>query len=154
MITEEEALSRLTASCATTEYCKSDLSDKMQRWGIAYDAIERVIERLEKEKYIDEERYCRAYINDKFRFAKWGKMKISQSLYLKRISKDLVIKYLSEINREEYLETLSKLLAVKRKSIRANDDYERNNKLIRFAMSRGFEISDIKCCITDCDFED
>ena len=45
-------------------------------WGIAYDAIDRIINRLEQEKYIDEERFCRAFINDKYRLAKWGKVKI------------------------------------------------------------------------------
>lgn len=46
--------------------------------------INRIIDRLVVEKFIDEERYCRAFVNDKFRFAKWGKMKITQALYMKK----------------------------------------------------------------------
>ena len=119
-----------------------------------YDAISRVIARLEKENFIDEKRFCKAYVNDKFHFSKWGKLKISQGLYLKKISQPVITKYLNEIDQEEYLEILTQLINAKRKSVRAKDDFELNGKLIRFAMSRGFEFRDIKCCITDCEYDE
>jgi regulatory protein len=68
-ITETEALNRVAAYCSTAEHCRAEIAEKLQRWGIAYDAIDRIINRLEQEKYIDEERFCRAFINDKYRFA-------------------------------------------------------------------------------------
>ena len=74
-ITEDEALNRVAAYCSAAEHCRAEVSEKLQKWGIAYEAIERILARLEAEKYIDDERYCRAFINDKYRFAKWGKMK-------------------------------------------------------------------------------
>ena len=109
--------------------------------------IARILDRLESEKFIDDERFCRAFVNDKFRFAKWGKMKIAQGLYMKKIPSDVAWRYLNEIDEEEYLSILRDLLASKRKSIHAADDYELNGKLMRFAMSRGFELKDIKRCI-------
>lgn len=42
---------------------------------------------------------------------------------------------------------LQKLLAAKRKSVRAESEYELNGKLVRFALSRGFEMKDICRCI-------
>ena len=69
-ITEKDALSRMAAYCASAEHCRAEVVEKLQRWGIAYDAIDRIIDRLEQEQYIDEERYCRAFIRDKYRFAK------------------------------------------------------------------------------------
>ena len=107
----------------------------------------RCVELLETEKFIDDERFCRAFVNDKFRFSKWGKMKIAQGLYMKKIPSDVAWRYLNEIDEEEYLSVLRDLLASKRKSIHASDDYELNGKLMRFAMSRGFELKDIKRCI-------
>ena len=146
-ITETDALSRVAAYCSTAEHCRAEVTEKLQRWGIPYDAIDRIINRLEQEKYIDEERFCRAFIHDKYRFAKWGKMKIAQGLYMKKIPSDVAWRYLNEIDEEEYLSILRDLLASKRKSIHAADDYELNGKLKRFAMSRGFELKDIKRCI-------
>ena len=123
-LTDEEALNRVASYCSTAEHCRAEINEKLQRWG-----------------------FCRAFVNDKFRFAKWGKMKIAQGLYMKKIPSDVAWRYLNEIDEEEYLSILRDLLASKRKSIHAADDYELNGKLMRFAMSRGFELKDIKRCI-------
>ena len=146
-ITEEEALNRMAAYCSAAEHCKAEVNEKLQKWGLPYDVINRIIDRLVVEKFIDEERYCRAFVNDKFRFAKWGKMKIAQGLYMKKIPSDVAWRHLNEIDEEEYLSILRDLLASKRKSIHAKDDYELNGKLMRFAVSRGFEMDDIRRCV-------
>ena len=146
-LTEKEALRRVASYCSTAEHCRSEINEKLQRWGIAYDAIERILDQLVVEKYIDEERFCRAFVNDKYRFSKWGKVKIAQELYLKKIPSSLAWSYLNKIDEEEYLTILRDLIAVKQKSVRAKDEYERKGKLIRFALSRGFEMKDIKRCI-------
>ena len=83
-LTDEEALNRVASYCSTAEHCRAEINEKLQRWGIAYDTIARILDRLESEKFIDDERFCRAFVNDKFRFAKWGKMKIAQGLYMKK----------------------------------------------------------------------
>ena len=146
-ITETEALSRVAAYCSTAEHCRAEITEKLQRWSIPYDAIDRILARLEQEKYIDEERYCRAFVRDKYRFDKWGKVKIGQALQLKKIPQSVYFPFLNEIDEQEYLSILSGLLAAKRKSVRAENEYERNNKLVRFALSRGFEMKDIRRCI-------
>lgn len=150
-ITETEAFSRTAAYCAASEHCRAEIVEKLQRWGIAYDAIDRIVERLVQEKYIDEERFCRAFINDKYRLAKWGKVKIGQALQLKKISSSVYWPFLNAINEDEYLAVLDKLLMTKRKSIHADNDYELNGKLIRFALSRGFEMDDIRRCMAVAD---
>lgn len=146
-LTDEEAFSRVASYCSAAEHCRAEINEKLQRWGIAYDTITRILNQLEAEKYIDDERYCKAFVNDKYRFSKWGKMKIAQGLYMKKIPNDVAWRYLNEIDDEEYLTILRGLLASKRKSIHAKDDYELNGKLMRFAMSRGFELKDIRRCI-------
>lgn len=146
-ITETEALNRVAVYCSTAEHCRAEIAEKLQRWGIAYDAIERILDRLEQDKYIDEERFCRAFINDKYRFAKWGKVKIKQALQLKKIPSVTYHSFLNEIDEEEYLSILRDLLNSKRKSVRAENEYELNGKLMRFAFSRGFEMKDIRRCI-------
>lgn len=146
-ITETEALTRIASYCAASEHCRAEIKEKLQRWGIAYQAIDRILKRLEEGKYIDEERFCRAFIRDKYRFAKWGKMKIRQALQMKKISSEAYEPHLDEIDSEEYLSVLKGLLASKRKSVRAGNLFELNGKLIRFALSRGFEMKDILNCI-------
>lgn len=147
MITENEALSRVAFYCSAAEHCRSEVDDKLKKWGLEADVIERILARLEAEKYIDTERYCRAFVDDKLRFSKWGKVKIAQALYFKKIPSETASKYLGDIDEEEYLAILSHLLVSKRRTIRAKDDYDLKAKLIRFAMSRGFEMKYIICCV-------
>lgn len=146
-MTEKEALNRVATYCATAEHCRAEIVEKLQRWGIDYSTIDRILQRLEEEKYIDEERFCRAFIRDKYRFAKWGRRKIGQALQLKKISFAVYSSCFDEIDEAEYLSILRDLLASKRKSVRAENEFELNGKLIRFALSRGFEMSDIRHCI-------
>lgn len=146
-MTELEALNKITSYCSAGEHCRSEVVEKMQRWGLPYETVNRIVEQLVKEKYIDEERYCKAFINDKYRFDKWGKIKIAQALQLKKIPSSVYWIFLNNIDKEEYLSILNKLLQTKRKSVHAETDFERNGKLIRFALSRGFEMDDIRQCL-------
>ncbi|MBQ8502581.1 MAG: RecX family transcriptional regulator [Bacteroides sp.] len=146
-MTEAEALRKVTSHCSCGERCRAEVVEKMQRWGLPYATIDRIVEQMVQEKYIDEERYCKAFVHDKYRLEKWGKQKIAQALQLKKIPSVVYWPYLNGIDQEEYLDILNKLLLSKRKSIHAADEYELNGKLIRFALSRGFEMDDIRRCI-------
>ncbi len=154
MLTENDAYNKLASLCAGVESCKADLEEKLKRWEIQADMRQRILNRLEKERFIDEERFANAFVRDKFRFSKWGKLKISQALYHKKISSEAIAQSLGLINDEEYLEVLNNVIASKRKNIKAKNDFEFNSKLIRFALSRGFEYVDIKQCIKDFDDEE
>ena len=71
-LTDEEAVNRVASYCSTAEHCRAEINEKLQRQGIAYETIARILDQLEAEKFIDDERFCRAFVNDKFRFSKWG----------------------------------------------------------------------------------
>ncbi|AVM53188.1 regulatory protein [Bacteroides zoogleoformans] len=153
-MTETEALKRMESYCSTAEHCRAEIVEKLQRMGVNHDAVERIVNRLITERYIDEERFCRAFVNDKYRFAKWGKYKIGKALQQKEIPSSVYRTSLDEVDEEEYLAILRNLLAAKRKSIRAKSEYELKGKLVRFALSRGFEMKDIRCCIDVSDEND
>lgn len=146
-MTEQEAYLRLAALCAQAEHCEQEMRDKMRRWGLDEAAQDKVAERLTKERYIDEERYARAFVKDKIRYNKWGRRKVQQALWMKHISDDIQQQVLDEIDEKEYLDVLRPLLKQKRKSIKAESDYELNQKLVRFALSRGFGFDIIRQCL-------
>ncbi len=73
-------LKKAAALCSRAEYCESQIEEKLRRWGADEEETARIIAKLIDEKYIDNERYCRAFVNDKFRYAHWGRMKIRQAL--------------------------------------------------------------------------
>ena len=146
-MTEQEAYLQLAALCAQAEHCQQEMRDKMRRWELDETVQNRIIARLVKERYIDDERYTRAFVKDKIRYNKWGRRKVQQALWMKHIDTDIQQRVLDEIDEKEYLDVLRPLLKQKRKSIKAANDYELNQKLVRFALRRGFGFDIIRQCL-------
>lgn len=145
--TEQEAYLSLAALCAQAEHCQWEMLEKMRRWELSDEAQARVMERLMKERYVDDERYARAFVKDKVRYNKWGRRKVEQALWQKHIGDSVRQQVLDEVDDDEYISILRPLLQQKRRSTKAASDYELNQKLIRFAVSRGFTMDIIKRCI-------
>ena len=145
--TEEEAFLQLAALCANAEHCQYEMLEKMKRWELSDEAQARVMARLIEERYVDDRRYARAFVKDKIRYNKWGHRKVQQGLWMKRIDKEIQDEVLDDIDEKEYLDVLKPLLKQKRKSIKANSDYELNQKLVRFAYGRGFTFDIIRQCL-------
>ena len=103
--------------------------------------------KLVKERYVDDERYAQAFVKDKIRYNKWGRRKVEQALWQKRIDEEIRNSVLNDVDDEEYLSVLSPLLKQKRKTIKAKNDYELNQKLVRFALGRGFTFDIIRQCL-------
>ena len=147
MKTEKEAYLTLAALCAQAEHCQWEMLEKMRRWEVPEEAQARVMQRLVKERYVDDERYAQAFVKDKIRYNKWGRRKVDQALWQKHIDEDIRKRVLDEVDDDEYLSVLRPLLKQKRKSTKANNDYELNQKLMRFALGRGFTFDIISQCI-------
>ena len=146
-VSEQGAYLQLAQLCARSEHCQYELTEKMRRWEMADEAQARVMARLVGERYVDDERYTRAFVRDKIRYNKWGRRKVEQALWMKRIDKDIQQRVLSEVDDSEYLSVLRPLLRQKRRSVKAASDYELNQKLVKFALSRGFTFDIIRQCI-------
>ena len=151
-LTEEQALVRLTALCASAEHCTGEMVDKMSRWELSEEAQARIMEHLIKNKYIDDERYCRAFVHDKMEYNHWGRRKIEQALYAKHMDKTIQETVLNEIPDEDFIAILRPLIEQKRRQTRANSEYEMNMKLMRFAASRGFTLDQIRQCIDNVEY--
>lgn len=150
MMTYEMALQRLSALCASAEHCEYEMTEKMRKWEVEESDCERIMEYLRKAKFVDDERYARAFVKDKIKYNKWGRRKVEQGLWAKHIAEDIRQRVLDEVDESQYKSVLTDLLKSKRRSIKAANDYEMNRKLIKFALSRGFNYSIVRHCI-DCD---
>ncbi len=146
-VSEQEALFKLSALCSQAEHSSGEMKEKMRRWQLPPDAQERIMQRLLAEKYVDDERYCRFFVRDKMRFCGWGRRKIEQALHMKGVSADTAASQLDEITADEWAETLRPLIAAKRRSVKAQSDYELRAKLMRFAMGRGFTMDVVRMCM-------
>jgi len=146
-ITEQQALSRLMALCARGEHSSGEMLQKMRLWGLADEAQARIMERLTKDRFVDDERFARAFVNDKIKYNQWGRRKIEQALWAKGVDRDVQQRVLNAVDDEEYIKVLRPLLRSKERSISARNEFERQMKLIRFAQSRGFSMAEIEKCL-------
>jgi len=135
--------------CSRSEHCTSEIQEKLKTWGLSSEDSEPVLEKLIAEKYLDDERFARAYVKDKFRFNHWGKQKIAYMLRAKNIPSEILELAFEEIEDEGYSDELRKILTDKEKSVKAKDKYDKRNKLMRFAMGRGFESSQISAVLKE-----
>ncbi len=147
-MTEQQALMKLTALCSGAEHCSYEMTEKMKKWEIDEETQARIMEYLTMEKYVDDSRFCRAFIREKMRFNKWGRRKIELALFQKRIDRKMAAEALDEVDTGEYIAILRPMLRQKERSVKANSEYEKNMKLIKFAMSRGFTFDVIKECLS------
>ena len=146
-LSEEDALRRLAASCSRSEHCISQVREKMRTWGLSSDQQDRIVAYLTEHDYIDEARYARIYIQDKIQYNGWGLRKVAQSLFYKQIDKEIYQPILDEIDPQTYIDQLRPLLQQKQKSLKADRPYQRYAKLVRFALSRGYDMDTIRACI-------
>ena len=150
----QEARLKAEAYCSLTERCTDDVLRKLEQWGAPSDAFDAIIESLKKERYIDEQRYANAFVRDKYRFNQWGRIKIAQALRMKHVASDCICSAIDEIDEEEYTSVLTSLLEKKHKSVKASTEYERNGKVIRFALGHGYDMGEILRCMKQIGCED
>jgi regulatory protein len=124
---------------------------KMRNWEMDEGSEERIIAQLIKEKFIDEERFAKAFVRDKFQYNRWGKIRIIKELKMRKIAEKHIEIGLKEIEENDQIETLKEIIRKKRPSVKGKNEYEIKGKLIRFALGRGFEMNEIVKVVGDLD---
>jgi len=138
-IDKQRALTKAQTICAKQERCKADIRQKLFEWKLNPVEHSWVLEQLVKDKFIDEVRYTGFYVRDKFKFNKWGKVKIEFELRSKQILPGMIKDALETIDDEAYIETCEHLLEQKLATFKNEENTKIKEKLLRFGYSRGFE---------------
>lgn len=148
-MTYEAALDRCEALCSRCEHSTGEIARKLRQWRIAERDAERIIDHLIDERYIDNGRYARAFTLDKLRYNQWGRIKIAQALRMNGVSEAEVRTAFQHIDAEEYAEVLRLVLDRKERQLTDEDEYVRRTKLVRHALSHGFEMEVVLAAIGD-----
>src|ERR1700743_1261391 len=113
-ITDEKvALAKAEHYCAYQERSQQEVRDKLYEWGLYPNVVEQVIIQLIAGNFLNEERFANAYTRGKFNQKGWGKNKIKQGLKFKRVSDPLIKKALNNIDGDDYLLMLHKIIQKK-----------------------------------------
>ncbi len=151
---EAKILGKMTVLCSQKECCEKDVMEKMERLGADESLQARIMAYLIDERYIDEERYCRGFVHDKKEYNRWGRVKIEQALYMKGIDRQASAQALDEIAEEEWIDILVPLIKQKQRTTKGRNAYEVSQKLLRFAIGRGFTFSQARSAMNALDIEE
>lgn len=143
----KKALNIVAGQCSKKECCSTDVEAKLRRWELSDEDVAEIMAFLVKHHFLDDARFAEAYARDKFRFNRWGKLKIAQMLRRKQMSDSIIKQALAVLPEEDTDATCLALLRQKNKSIKDEDSYKRRVKLIRFALSRGFDYETVNRCM-------
>ena len=116
--------------------------------------IKYAIDRLEKEGYISDDRYIKAYINDKITLTLWGPLKIKRELEKLSFNNELIYDYLEQIDKEIWNKRIEKCILKKEKTNHKLTKLMLKNKLKSELLLNGYELEMINNIIDNYSFKD
>lgn len=137
--TPDEALASLMRLCARAEKSEGDARRLMRGWGLAERDAQQVLDRLLRDRFIDDNRYAEAFVREKLRLSGWGEYKIRTALQRKGVRKETIDAALSQADRSGMGERLTQQLCRKARTVKYATQYELKTKLIRYGLSLGYD---------------
>lgn len=142
-LSEKELTDKAERYCIQAERCCCEVARKLETWGAQDTQTASIMAHLLQERFIDEERFAVAFARDKMRYNHWGRVKITYALREKEVAQELIQNALEQLDSEEYDEMLQRILRDKWKVVKGKNDYECRQKVIRFALGRGFGMQEV-----------
>ncbi len=139
--TADEAYTALARLCARAEKSSGDARRLMRTWGVPESEREGVLQRLLRERFIDDSRYASAFVRDKIALSGWGPYKIRTALAAKGVAREVINEALAECDRTKMDGRLEQMLRRKLSALRGGTPYERRAKLMRYGLSLGYDYS-------------
>lgn len=135
-LSKAEWLDKAEAYCAKSEHCAADVRRKLYEWGAPSDLFDEIEEKLYTNDFLNDARFCHAYVHDKVEYQAWGRLKIQAGLRALQLPEKDIRAALEELNEEKYRDNLHALIA-QRKS-------DSEDKRLRFLLQRGFTYEEIR----------
>ncbi|GAB3248983.1 regulatory protein RecX [Larkinella harenae] len=136
---QKDILRRAASFCAYQERTQREVRERLSEWEVYGDEAEELIVWLIEQNYLNEERFAKTFAGSKFRVKRWGKQKIKQHLKQRGITGYNLDQAMKEIESDDYRQTLVDLLEKKKRSLQGENPLVMKQKLVRFAMSKGYE---------------
>ena len=137
-LSQAEWLDRAEAYCARSEHCAADVRRKLYEWGTPPDLFDKIEEKLYSGDFLNDARFCRAYVHDKVEYQAWGRVKIQTGLQALQLPSRAINEAMEDIDERKYIENLCRLAETRRSDL--------PEKRLRFLLQRGFTYEEIKKC--------
>ena len=140
-LTFDETLKKLEYYCAYQERSKFEVRSKLKKLQAPLSWEDKIIQKLEKENFINEYRFACLFTSSKFRLKKWGRLKISSALRERKIDEKHIQKALKEIGEKQYLKTVDDLIISKQANLSEGDKTKLKERTARYLLGKGYESS-------------
>ena len=138
-ISPDQVLDKMAKYCACQERCVKDVCDKLKTFDISEESKKEILAYLLDNRFVNDERFTRAYVRGKINQSGWGINKIRFQLQRKGIDKELIDSAISEFDQDIYREKLITILTIKAKTIKADNVFQKRQKLAAYGIQKGFE---------------
>lgn len=137
-LSKAEWLDKAEAYCARSEHCVADVRRKLFEWGAPSDLFDQIEQSLYSNDFLNDTRFCHAYVHDKVAYQGWGRLKIQAGLQALQLPSSSIREALDAIDERQYVTNLRNLIAQRRS--------DAEDKRLRFLLQRGFTYDEVKKC--------
>lgn len=144
-----EAREKIRGFCLYRERSQKEAREKLLSYGLLPDIADTLLSELIQERYVDEERFARAFVRGKYKIKRWGRGRIKQALYPHQLSAYVLKKAFTEIEAEPYYANLQYLAEKRWPLTKAANTYQRKQKIFAYLLRQGYEGDLIKDVLDD-----
>lgn len=134
-LSKAEWLDKCEAYCARAEHCAADVRRKLYEWGAPADFSDEIEQILYERDFLNDARFCNAYVHDKVEYQRWGRGKIQAGLRALQLPEREIQEALKNLDETVYFSNLMKLIEEHR--------CDSEEKRLRFLAQRGFTFDEI-----------
>jgi len=145
-LSKREWLDKAEAYCARSEHCAADVRRKLYEWQTPAEIVDFIEQNLYANDFLNDARFCHAYVHDKVAYQSWGRLKIQAGLRALDLPESEIRKSLDEIDENQYQSNLKALIKQRKSdsSRRSGTLNSASDKLLRFLLQRGFTYDEIQ----------
>jgi regulatory protein len=133
-------LQKIRYFCSYQERSISEVEKRLNEWAVQNRKIPSLINQLQSEGYINEERFARTFAGGKFRLNKWGRRKIGYELQKRGVPELIIQEGLLEIDEEEYRNALKDIMLRKKNEVKPLNSSNIRWKIVNFVYGKGYEM--------------
>jgi regulatory protein len=148
MTIDKTLYDKLSNYCAYQERCANDVKEKLRKFKVEKEEYDAYIVKLKGDNFLNEDRYVKYFVSAHAK-KKWGKTKMKSVLSGKRIDSSLIKKYLDDMDEENYDEQIKLVAEKKWSTIKAESLRDKKTKMLRFLLSKGYEMNKALAAIKD-----
>lgn len=143
-ISVSEAIIKARTFCNYRDRCHKEVREKLYGMGLWKKEVDQVLMQMMDEDLLNEERFARSFARGYFRNKRWGKAKIKYELQLRQIHSRLIQTALTEIEDEEYTQTLEHLIEKKLNLLSSERPLTKKQKVANYLLQKGFQYGEFK----------